>query len=184
MYVPLPFSVLPDLGHTSSASAASRRCRIHHCCSTALTGRNRNEVSFKTIMLTRFEITKDIPIPTAKARIRGWLKLTKDERKLLIDLKQENMGPFYEKFEFWNETEHRRAGAAVQRIIDRQKRLAGVDQGVDDYGELQEGNDIRKQDEDEGLDVQGGCAWWNMDALKVSVMRQSWQSSVNSFPYR
>lgn len=142
-------------------------------------------------MITRLEISRKNTIAQAKERIRSKLKLGPKEQDCLIDLKQENMGPFYEKFEFWNKTEHPRAAAAAQRIVDLQKRAVqaekrrlkreeedGDEDDVDDKGAKGRGGKSApgqgegkgKEEDDEGeADVQGGCAWWNMDALKVSV---------------
>lgn len=151
--------------------------------------RNQNEVSFKTIMITRLEISRKLNIHQAKLKIHRWIHPKAGDREKAaecrIDLKQENMAPFYEKFEFWNETEHARAAAAAQRIIDTQKRAEEADrrkeglegegpEGDEEWGEKggREGmvgkasNGKGKEDDGEP-DVQGGCAWWNMDALKV-----------------
>lgn len=144
-------------------------------------------------MITRLEISRKNTIAQAKDRIRSKLKLGPKEQDCLIDLKQENMGPFYERFEFWNKTEHPRAAAAAQRIVDLQKRAVQAvkrrlkreeedgsedEDNVDDKGKKgrggksvpRQGEGKGKEEDDEGeADVQGGCAWWNMDALKVSM---------------
>ena len=132
-------------------------------------------------MLTRLEVSRKLTIVQAKAEILSWLKLKKGEGKLRIDLKQENMGPFYEKFEFWNDTEHRRAAAATQRIIDAQKRVAAAREREEEEGreedekgklrgrKAQTGSRGQGGEDDDAPDVQGGCAWWNMDALKAGL---------------
>lgn len=94
--------------------------------------RNANEVAFKTLLLTGLSL-KSTDTRKAEGEICRMLGVVGDE-DINISFKQDKMGETYDRVEYWNNEGHKRAAAAVERIIQQSKadiqRAAGDTTGA------------------------------------------------------
>lgn len=127
-----------------------------------LTNRNANQIAFKTILITRLSIPHQNPktkapltLTHAHTRIKLLLGLPADA-PVEINIKQQDMNKLHQHIKHWNDHEHKRAAAAMQRLADKER---SKDPGNAQNRVAPEGANGRPS----------GCgSWWDLDRLRVS----------------